>query len=318
MNRTAPRAFSERDEYLLSALADYAAIALQNARTFQETDNALSTGMGDLRSLVEIIRALTSSLELKKVVQLAVRQIHESWQIEASSLWLVDKRSGGLRVLANVGTPAKLLKQINVPLGRGFVGHVAQTGSPIYTNSVNNHPLHYSTVDHKTGFRTRSLLCLPLMFGGVAIGALQLLNKLNGEFDEQDLERAMAIATAVAIGVTNANLYRQSELRRQQLYAILEHSPNLILFFSETNQLLLLNERARERLDLGRDAIGRRLDSLSLSSALIMLLKQPSAGLQPQTATIQLADNSIWQATLASIARDGRLLIMEQLPQPEN
>ncbi|MEI2420473.1 GAF domain-containing protein, partial [Arthrospira platensis SPKY2] len=37
LNHTAPRAFSERDEYLLSALADYAAIALQNARAFQET-----------------------------------------------------------------------------------------------------------------------------------------------------------------------------------------------------------------------------------------------------------------------------------------
>lgn len=318
LNRVAPRSFSERDEYLVSALADYAAIALQNARTFQETDKALSTGMDSLRSLVQITRALTSSLEMKKVVQLAMQQIHESWQIEASSLWLVDKQSGNLRVLANIGTPTKLLKQISVPLGRGFVGHVAQTGNPIYTNSAANHSLHYSSVDHRTGFRTRSLLCVPLLFGGVAIGALQLLNKLNGEFDEQDLERAMAIATAVAIGVTNANLYRQSELRRRQLEALLQHSPNLILLTDENNRLLLFNQRAREPLALQPDMIGQPLGELLQPPALAGFVIQNSAASTAQTATINLDDGRVWQATFSPAVQFGRVLIIEQLTGAEN
>ena len=335
LNHVAPRAFSERDEYLLSALADYAAIALQNARTFQEADKALSMGLHDLRLLSQITSAMASAKDLKKVVQLAIQHIHDSWEIEASSIWLMDKQGSNLRVLANVGTPAKLLQNVTVPLGSGFVGHVAQTGTPIFTNSVTDHPLHYSQIDHKTGFNTRSLLCVPLAFGGSTIGALQLLNKIHGEFDEQDLERAMTVATAVAIGVTNANLYRQSEGRRQQLTAVLENSSDAILFLNEAHRLTLFNQRAREILGLTDSAVGKPLLDLLPDSTLATFLRQatthgqqtiatngddsPDEAHESQPATesrqeapITLADGVNWTAVLAPVGQSGHILTLKK------
>jgi GAF domain-containing protein/CheY-like chemotaxis protein len=335
LNHVAPRAFSERDEYLLSALADYAAIALQNARTFQEADKALSMGLHDLRLLSQVTSAMTSAMDLKKVVQLAIQHIHDSWEIEASSIWLMDKQSGNLRVLANVGTPAKLLKSVTVPLGRGFVGHVAQTGKPIFTNSVENHPLHYSRIDHKTGFNTRSLLCVPMIFGGTTIGALQLLNKIHGEFDEQDLERAMTVATAVAIGVTSANLYRQSEGRRQQLNALLENSSDVIVLLNEAQRITLFNQPARDTLGLSDNAVGKPLLDILPDSALISFLREViTNGRTPATsagdevpnetresrpvlegrreATVTLADGVNWTAVLAPVGQSGHILTLKK------
>lgn len=219
-NRSAPRAFSERDEFLMSALGDYAAIALENARVFQAADRALAAGMEELNTLIQITRAITSSLDLSEVLRLAIKQVHKNWQIEASSLWLLNESRQTLRVVANVGTPASILHQLEVPVGRGFVGHVVETRKWLYTNDVTNHPLHYNLVDKKTGFHTHSLLCVPLNYRDKVIGALQLVNKQDGEFDDRDVERAMAVATAVAIAVSNALLYKQAESRQQQLEAL--------------------------------------------------------------------------------------------------
>jgi two-component system NtrC family sensor kinase len=312
-NHSGPRAFSERDEFLLSALADYAAIALENARVFQATDRALAVGMDELRTLIQITRTITSSLDLDEVVRTTIRQVHDSWKIEASSLWLLDESGQSLSVLANVGTPADILQKIEVPVGRGFVGHVAQTGKWIYTNNVASHPLHYVEVDRQTGFKTRSLLCVPLTFRGRLIGALQLLNKLDGEFDDQDVERAISIATAVAIAVTNALLFQQAESRQKQLEATLEQNSNPIIITDLDGHLLLLNQQARIRLGLNKGMVGQAADEVIQPAALSTFLTQPLEEAESRRTEVTLPDGSIWLATLAPIAAYGRILILQDI-----
>ena len=212
-NHKTLRSFSKRDEFLLAFLADYAAIALENARVFQAADRALAAHVEELNTLIEITRTITSSLDLDEVVHLTIRQVHSSWRIEAVSLWLLDEEDQSLRVVTNIGTPdEEILTQVAVPMGTGYVGLVAQTGKPIYTNDVTEGSVHYRDVDDVTGFTTRSLLCVPLISRGQVIGAMQLLNKASDNFDERDIERAMAIASAVAIAFANALLYQQAEM----------------------------------------------------------------------------------------------------------
>lgn len=221
-NRRAPRSFSERDEQLLSALADYAAIALENARVFQATDKALASKLEELRTLIQITHTLTASIDLNEIVRLTIQQVHNSWRIEASSLWLVDRKANNLRLLDNVGTPAEVLRSVEIPLSKGFVGYTATTGKAIYTNDVSNHPIHFREVDKETGFLTRSLLCVPLIFRNEVIGVLQLLNKVEGNFSEKDVEKARSIASAVAIAVSNALTYQEVSARQQELTKTLE------------------------------------------------------------------------------------------------
>ncbi|MCA9963813.1 MAG: GAF domain-containing protein [Anaerolineales bacterium] len=214
-NQLAPRSFSKRDEFLLSFLADYAAIALENAQVYQETDQALARRLEELNTLIEITRTVTSSLDMNEVVNLAIKQVHKSWQIEAASVWLLDEAKQTLRVLTNVGTPPEKLARLQIPVGEGFVGHVAETARVVYTNDVASHALHYRKADVQTGFLTRSILCVPLVFRGSVIGVLQLLNKRDGDFDEADADKALAIASAVAIALTNAVLYEEAEATKR-------------------------------------------------------------------------------------------------------
>ncbi|MCI0398303.1 MAG: GAF domain-containing protein [Chloroflexi bacterium] len=312
-NRTEPRAFSERDEFLLSALADYAAIALENARVFQATDRALAEGNEELHTLIQITRTITSSLDLGEVVRLTIKQVHDSWQIEASSLWLLDQQSQTLSILANVGTPADVLARFKVPLGQGFVGHVAQAGEWIYSNDVENHPLHFRAVDRETGFKTRSLLCVPLVFRDKVIGVLELLNKLDGDFSDRDVEKALSIATAVAIGVTNSLLFKESESRQQQLEATLEHNGNPIIITDQHNCLLLLNQQARQRLGLTKGAIGKPAAEVIALEHLAGFLTQPLEINGARRIEVTLPDDSVWLSTLAPIPNYGRILILQDI-----
>ncbi len=214
-NQAAMRSFSKRDEFLLSFLADYAAIALENARVLQAADQALARKLDELHTLIEITRTITSTLDLEEVLHLAIKQIHESWDVEVASLWWLDRSRQTLSVLANIGTTTDVLSKLEVPVGQGFVGTVADSGKGIYSNDVTNHPLHYRNVDNRTGFRTQSILCVPLMFRGQVVGALQLINKLDGDFDDQDIERALSIAAAVAIATTNAMSFDEIDIREE-------------------------------------------------------------------------------------------------------
>lgn len=311
-NLQALRSFSKRDEFLLSFLADYAAIALENARVFQAADSALAKRLEELNTLIEITRTITSTLDLEEVVRLTIKQVHDSWEIEASSLWLLDEQTEALHVLANVGTPPELLESIDVPLGEGIVGHVAQTGKWVYTNDASSHPLHYRQIDAITGFSTRSLLCVPLKFRGEVVGALQLLNKQDGDFDDQDVERALSIAAAVAIAATNALLFHESESRKQHLEATLEHNNSPILITDVKNNLHLLNQEARNRLQLTIEAVGKPVVEVVKPSELAAMLTQPDV--QPMEE-LTLADGTVWLPRAAPIPGHGRILILQDITE---
>jgi DNA-binding response OmpR family regulator/putative methionine-R-sulfoxide reductase with GAF domain len=226
-NRTAYRAFSKQDEFLLSFLADYAAISLENARIFQAADQALTSRLEELNTLVHITQTITASLDLQEVIELTIKQVHDSWRIEASSLWLLDEATQTLRVLTNVGTAVEELEKLELTVKQGIVGEVVRSGQLIYTNDVASYKNHYQQADEKTGFNTHSLLCVPLVFRGKVVGALQLLNKKDGDFDEGDLERARAIAAAIAIAVSNALRFDKAESHKQQPHDSLDSATDV-------------------------------------------------------------------------------------------
>lgn len=307
------RAFSRRNEFLLSVLADYAAIALENARVYQAADQALAARLEELNTLIDITQTITSSLDLNEVIRMTIKQVHDSWDIEASSVWLLDEAEHTLRVLTNVGTPMEVLSKVVVPIGRGFVGHVAETGKWIYTNDAHSHPVFYSEVDELTGFNTRSLLCVPLLFGGKIIGTMQLLNKVDDTFDDRDVERALTIASAIAIAVTNALLFKDAAARKQHLEATLEHTNHPILIMDSTRHVLLLNKDARTRLGLTKEAIGKPISQVLPFPELLALIEAQAGASEFDQLEIELPDASVWAPEIASIPELGHILVLQDI-----
>ena len=194
----APHAFSELDEMFLSAIGDYVSIAITNAFNVQKSRSVKAGQIRDLQTLLNFTNNLTTE-SAEKVIHDILFYAYNRWQIEACSVWRDE--SSHIQFLTNVGIGSESLTDMRLPCGEGFVGYVIDTGKWIYSNAVNHHPRHHSGVDEKTGFQTRSILCIPLTYQGRVLGALQLLNKMDGEFVEKDVEQAMSVGAILAIAL---------------------------------------------------------------------------------------------------------------------
>ncbi|MBV8067844.1 MAG: TIR domain-containing protein, partial [Candidatus Eremiobacteraeota bacterium] len=125
---------------------------------------------------------------------------------EAASVILHDPIRNDLYFAAATGPAADALRKIRIPPGEGIAGTVFATSQPKLENRVTD---HYKAVDDKTSFDTKSLLCVPLSFGGKNLGVLQILNKAGGQepFTEADVDLACRLAAQAAIAIRNAELF---------------------------------------------------------------------------------------------------------------
>lgn len=196
----APHAFSEIDESFLSAISSYASIAISNATKVQKSRSTNASRIRDLVNLVSISNSLVSE-PAEKTIRDALFYAYNRWQIEACSVWLVNDDRLSVKFFTNMGIGSDTLPNTELPMGAGFVGYVAETGKWIYSNAVGHHPRHNTEVDEKTGFHTRSILCIPLTYQGKVLGALQLLNRVDGDFTEKDVDQAMSIASVIALAI---------------------------------------------------------------------------------------------------------------------
>lgn len=177
------------------------------------------------KGLVEVsalINAITESTELLPAILDVARRVME---VEAASLFLLnaDKElelacaSGGAAGIT--GSPEA---KIVVPRGKGIAGWVLDHGEALLVEDAYADPRFFAETDKKTGFRTRSILCVPLKRKGTEIGVLQVLNPIDREaFDENDLDafRAYGNLAATAIDKLRTIDRQREQQRAAQEYA---------------------------------------------------------------------------------------------------
>ena len=121
-------------------------------------------------------------------------------EAERASLFLVDRERGELWLKVaqeEGGRPV----DVRFPLERGIAGEVARTGRSLRVDDAYTHPLFHPDVDRATGFRTRSILCVPIQDrAGRVFAVAELLNKGEGEpFAEADEQRFARFARSIGV-----------------------------------------------------------------------------------------------------------------------
>jgi two-component system NtrC family sensor kinase len=188
----------------------------------RRSEQALRRRNQELAALVEINRVVTSSLDLDEVLEATMRGIREIMQVEGGSLVLLDEESGRLTYRKTLSPEHGWITGTSIEPDEGLVGRVISSGKPKLVNDVERDP-HFSgdPAEEMTGVVARAVLCVPLTIHERTIGAIELINKLDGLFDDQDLDLLNAVAASVAVAVDNANLYAEladfaQELERSQ------------------------------------------------------------------------------------------------------
>jgi Nif-specific regulatory protein len=100
------------------------------------------------------------------------------------------------------------LDEIRLALGQGVAGYVAATGETVNVPTTSTDPRFYDRVDRQTGYRTESMLAVPIRDGtGRVLGVLQLLNKRSGPFDAEDEQLLRRLGEQAALAIEATTLY---------------------------------------------------------------------------------------------------------------
>ena len=166
----------------------------------------------ELDTLIRFSSIINSSLKIEDVLNYAMQWVEEFMSAEASTVYELDEDKGEIFIRIARGKKKEPVKRIKLKLGEGIAGGVIQTGKSVVMQDVNTEKKFSNKFDTKTGFETRSLLCVPLILRDKPIGALQVLNKRSGEtFTDADLELLTSISQQIAVALDNAKLYRRLE-----------------------------------------------------------------------------------------------------------
>lgn len=177
--------------------------------------------------LFEANAAVTSSLHMSEVLNLVMEKARELLNTEAASIFLIDHKTDELVLEVSTNLSEQFSKdseKIRFPLGKGVAGWVAKSGKPVLTDDISKDPRFYIGVQHRTGFVTRSYLCVPLKLQDKIIGTAQVMNRTDSSsFSKDDLHIMEGFARQAAIALENSRLHEE-ELAKKRMEEEMEQA----------------------------------------------------------------------------------------------
>ncbi|MFA5802884.1 MAG: GAF domain-containing protein, partial [Thermoleophilia bacterium] len=237
-------AFSSDDEEMAVAIAGQAAVAIENARLFDETKNRLRVQ----KELTSIAVGISSGLDLDRVMSQVVRHAAEVVEADAAMIALLDVERDLITFPYAHNLPDKLTL-ITRSADMGLAARVMKSGEPAIVNDYPDSP------DRQPEFVEAGMTAVasvPLSIGGRSVGAIGVMDTGSGrKFTEEDLEILSIISTQAAVAVENTRLYEKLSHSAQQLEArVKERTEALSRMYEESRrksrELEEVNLRLRE------------------------------------------------------------------------
>jgi signal transduction histidine kinase len=226
--------FSEDQQQFFSVIADQAAAILDKARLYRE----MEARARQLVALNEVGGVITSTLDLSAVLNLIMDKAVELIQAEAGSLVLVDRDTNELVFEVTAGPGSADLVGKRLPPGTGIMGTVVREHKPVIIRDAQSDARWAGEQDEE--FVTRSIIAVPMVSRGRAIGVIELLNRRDGiPFDEDDARLLTAFAANAAVSIENARLFTQTD---QALAARVEELSMMQRIDRELNATLDYNQ----------------------------------------------------------------------------
>lgn len=208
VNRPDSQPFTKNELNLLLTFANQFASTVDRAQLIEKLEAQLSA----MEMLAQISTAVSSSLNLKSVLDIVLESSIKTLRTEAGSILLKEEGTDFLTFYASSGGASKQLEGLKLKLGQGIAGWVAEKGEPLLVQDVKADPRFTPDIDQQTHFETRSALCVPLKIKDKIVGSIEVLNRQPGDpFTEEELKILSILADNAAVAIENAKLYNDLE-----------------------------------------------------------------------------------------------------------
>lgn len=244
--------FTRQDLHLLGAMTSQGTLALQSAQFIERMQAIRRQEM----EFIDVVSEVTADIKLGSLLQKVMGEATRLLSAERSTLFLNDDKTGEL--WSEVGQGLESV-QIRLPNHLGIAGAVFTSGKAI------NIPYAYADLrfnpafDKKTGFFTRSILCVPIVNKhGKVIGVTQVLNKRGGPFTGEDESRLRAFTAQISIALENAKLFADVQSMKNYNEAMLESMSNAVITLDENERIVTCNSAGLKLFKVGPPQILNR------------------------------------------------------------
>ncbi|MBF0144079.1 MAG: GAF domain-containing protein [Magnetococcales bacterium] len=227
--------FVQDDLKLLEALTIQTAVTLQGAQAMEKMRRDREKEL----EFLNIVSDLTSEIDIDRLLQKVMKEATEMLKADRGTLFLNDARTNELFSRVAMGST---MGEIRLPNSAGIAGAVFTSGKTI------NIPYAYADLrfnpafDKKTGYFTRSILCVPIANkDGRTIGVTQVLNKKGGVFSEEDESRLRAFTAQVSIALENAKLFDDIQNIKNYNESMLESMSNGVITIGADGVIVTCN-----------------------------------------------------------------------------
>jgi GAF domain-containing protein len=229
------RPFSDKQIALLATFADQAVIAIENVRLFTQLDERtrqLARTVEQLTALGEVGRAVSSTLDLDRVLQTIVARANQLAGTDGCSIWEYDAAAEVFRLRATQQMGEALAaaqRTVTLHKGEGVIGRLAETREPVQVPDVEIEGAYQSQLRDvlvRSGYR--ALLAVPLLHEDRVVGGLVVTRKLPGEFPAETVDLLRTFATQSALAIENARLYQELEEKSRQLEVANRHKSEFL------------------------------------------------------------------------------------------
>lgn len=166
-----------------------------------------------LHGILKAIAVINSKLELNHVLKQVIYHATKLTHADAASIILISDSGQDLVLAYSIGPVSGSISNIKVPMTNSIAGLCINTGQIKVVQNVKMAPHHFKKVDEYTGFKTKSILCVPLSIRGKTIGCIQVINKSDGTtFNESDITVATIMSNLAAISIRNAEVHEKLQI----------------------------------------------------------------------------------------------------------
>ncbi|MBD1812745.1 adenylate/guanylate cyclase domain-containing protein [Microcoleus vaginatus DQ-U2] len=244
LNKAGNVPFSEEDEQQFQAFADSIGIILESCQSFY----VVARNQRGVAALLRATTTLGQSLDLETTLRSVMDQARDLMQADRSTLFLLNRETNELWTKV-AKADGKTMMEIRIPANKGIAGYVASTGQPLNITDAYDDPRFDPSTDQQTGYRTRTVLCMPVHNAkGELIGVTQLINKNQGTFTPSDEEFLRAFNSQAGMALQNSQLFQNVMVEKQYQKDMLQSLSDAVISTDLKGRVVTINEAALELL----------------------------------------------------------------------
>ena len=244
LNKAGNAPFTEEDEQQFQAFADSIGIILESCQSFY----VVARNQRGVAALLRATTTLGQSLDLETTLRSVMDQARDLMQADRSTLFLLNRETNELWTKV-AKADGKTMMEIRIPANKGIAGYVASTGQPLNITDAYDDPRFDPSTDKQTGYRTRTVLCMPVHNAkGELIGVTQLINKNQGTFTTSDEEFLRAFNSQAGMALQNSQLFQNVMVEKQYQKDMLQSLSDAVISTDLKGRVVTINEAALELL----------------------------------------------------------------------